>query len=77
MFQSFFVKPLCGPSLRIILIVVVYYRALQAQQQELERQRITDSLKKGLSHRPDKEELVERKHSITASSNLGPCLLHP
>lgn len=35
-------------------------RALQAAQQELERQRATDSLKKNLEKRPDREELVER-----------------
>lgn len=34
-------------------------RALQAAQHELERQKITDSLKKGLESRPDKDSLVE------------------
>lgn len=36
-------------------------RALQSVQQELERQRVTDSLKKGLEHRPERQELVDRK----------------
>lgn len=34
--------------------------ALQSTAQELARQRATDSLKKGLERRPEKEELVER-----------------
>lgn len=36
------------------------HSALQSAAQELERQRATDSLKKGLEKRPEKEELVER-----------------
>lgn len=36
------------------------YSALQAAQQELERHRASDSLKKGLEHRPDREELERR-----------------
>jgi hypothetical protein len=39
------------------------HRALQQVQQELERQKITDSLKKGLEQRPGREELVERMSS--------------
>jgi hypothetical protein len=35
--------------------------ALQARQLELERQRATDNLKKGLGKRPEREELIERK----------------
>ena len=35
-------------------------RALQSAAQELERQRATDSLRKGLEKRVGKEELVER-----------------
>ena len=35
--------------------------ALQARQLELERQRATDNLKKGLEKRPGRGELVERK----------------
>jgi hypothetical protein len=35
-------------------------RALQAKQQELERQQNTDSLRKHLEKRPEREELVER-----------------
>ncbi len=35
-------------------------RALQSAAQELERQRATDSLKKGLEKRPEREELIER-----------------
>ena len=47
-------------------------RALQAQQHELERQRITDNLKKGLKQRPEKEELVER--NILPDSTAAPAL---
>ena len=36
-------------------------RSLQAAQQELERQKATDSLRKQLEKRPEREELVERK----------------
>ena len=35
-------------------------RALQSAAQDLERQRATDSLKKGLGKRPERDELVER-----------------
>jgi hypothetical protein len=35
-------------------------RALQAAAVELERQRASDSLKKGLEKRPQREDLVER-----------------
>jgi hypothetical protein len=36
------------------------FSALQAKQQELERQQNTDSLRKHLEKRPEREELVER-----------------
>jgi hypothetical protein len=42
-----------------------YRRALQSVQQELERQKITDSLKKGLEHRPERDELVERTRPLS------------
>ena len=35
-------------------------RSLQSAQQELDRQRATDSLKKHLEKRPERDELVER-----------------
>ena len=35
--------------------------ALQGKQQELERQQHSDSLKKHLEHRPEREDLVERE----------------
>lgn len=35
--------------------------ALQQKQLELERQQISDSLKKGIAHRPDRETLVQRR----------------
>jgi hypothetical protein len=38
----------------------VRFRALQSKQHDLERQKITDNLKKGLEHRPERDELVER-----------------
>ncbi|OQN96148.1 hypothetical protein B0A48_18063 [Cryoendolithus antarcticus] len=44
---------------RHILLDTTAAPALQARAAELERQRITDNLKKGLSKRSGKEELVE------------------
>jgi len=38
--------------------------ALQAKQLELERQRATDNLKKGLGKRPERGELVDREFSF-------------
>ena len=43
-----------------ILLRGVCRRSLQSKQQELERQRATDSLKKGLERRPEKDELIGR-----------------
>jgi len=34
--------------------------SLQAKQHVLERQQATDNLKKGLEHRPEKDELINR-----------------
>lgn len=48
------------------------YRALHAQQQELQRQRLTDSLNKAIASRPDKDELVER--NILPESTAAPAL---
>jgi hypothetical protein len=42
------------------MLTPLAYRALQAKQLELERQKITDNLKKGLEHRPERDALVER-----------------
>lgn len=46
--------------------------ALQAKALELERQRATDNLKKGLSSRPDRAELVDR--NILPNSTAAPAL---
>lgn len=40
-----------------------YYSSLQAAQLELERQQKTDSLKKHLEKRPERDELIERMSS--------------
>lgn len=40
-------------------------RSLQAAQQELERHRAMDSLKRNLEKRPEREELIERTQSNT------------
>ncbi|KAK3702416.1 hypothetical protein LTR37_014882 [Vermiconidia calcicola] len=45
---------------RHILLDTTAAPALQAKQAELERQRITDNLKKGLNSRPEKDELVQK-----------------
>lgn len=50
---------------RHILLDTTAAPALQARQAELERQRITDNLKKGLAKRPEKDQLVERKSFST------------
>lgn len=50
--------------------------ALQSAAQELERQRATDSLKKGLEKRPEKEELIERTLSIVESDSRQGLPLH-
>jgi hypothetical protein len=47
-------------------------RALQQAAVELNRNKVTDSLKKGLEHRPDRESLVER--NILPDSNAAPAL---
>lgn len=39
---------------------LIEYRAIQAAQAELEKQKIHDSLRKGLEHRPERDELIER-----------------
>lgn len=44
-----------------ILKHLMDFRSLQAKQLELERQKATDSLRKGLEKRPDREELIERR----------------
>ncbi|KAH0364953.1 hypothetical protein KCU65_g6460, partial [Aureobasidium melanogenum] len=46
--------------------------ALHAQQQELQRHRITDSLNKAIASRPEKEELIER--NILPDSTAAPAL---
>ena len=57
---------------RHILLDTTAAPALQARQQELERQRITDNLKKGLDKRPEKEQLMER--NILPDSHAAPAL---
>ena len=42
-------------------VLLISFSSLQAAQHDLERQRATDSLKKGLDKRPDREELIERR----------------
>jgi hypothetical protein len=46
--------------------------ALQARALELERQRATDNLKKGLAHRPERDDLVQR--NILPQSTAAPAL---
>jgi len=48
--------------------------SLQARQLELERQRATDNLKKGLEKRPERGELVERKCCLSLLfKQFDPC----
>ena len=46
--------------------------ALQAAQLELERQKVSDNLRKNLLHRPARDELVER--NILPDSTAAPAL---
>ena len=58
--------PYVVPNMRHCL-VKIGCRALQSTAQDLERQRATDSLKKGLEKRPERDELIERKCSTSQS----------
>ncbi len=51
---------------------MIITRALQAKALELERQRATDNLKKGLEKRPEREDLVQR--NILPQSTAAPAL---
>ncbi|RMZ91685.1 hypothetical protein DV736_g1114, partial [Chaetothyriales sp. CBS 134916] len=53
-------------------LVVGVGRALQAKQVELERQQHSDSLRKHLEKRPDREDLIER--NILPESQAAPSL---
>ena len=57
-------------SYALILLKLVTYRALQSAAQDLERQRATDSLKKGLEKRPEKEQLIERTSLFLITTSL-------
>jgi hypothetical protein len=57
---------------RHILLDTTAAPALQAKQAELERQRITDNLRKGLEKRPEKDELVQK--NILRDSQAAPGL---
>ena len=48
--------PIVAPNAHVINKI----RAIQAAQLELERQQATDSLRKGLEKRPEREQLIER-----------------
>ena len=49
-------------------------RSIQAMRQKLDRQQLSDNLKKSLEHRPEREELVERAYPCSYLHCLG--LLH-
>lgn len=51
--------------------------ALQSAAQDLERQRATDNLRKGLEKRPEKEELVERMFLLPPLPIPLPLFLYP
>jgi hypothetical protein len=59
-YQCRTVSPLRAKSLSSRSSLTVEYRALQSAAYDLERQRASDSLKKGLEHRAQREDLVER-----------------
>lgn len=60
-----------GKRSRNLLLTGVRNRALQSAAQDLERQRATDSLRKGLEKRPEKEELVERMFLFLSTFSLS------
>jgi len=45
--------------------LLIQFSSLQASQHDLERQRITDNLKKNLAARPEKGMLVERMSDLS------------
>lgn len=57
---------------RHILLDTSAAPSLQAKQAELERQRATDNLKKGLGKRPEREELVERESRVSLVMLFAP-----
>jgi hypothetical protein len=57
-----------------ILLDTTAAPALQAQQYELQRQKLSDSLNKALASRPEKDDLVDR--NILPNSNVAPALLN-
>ena len=54
--EYFDFDPIVAPNAHVINKI----RAIQAAQLELERQQATDSLRKGLEKRPEREQLIER-----------------
>ncbi len=56
---------------RRYLSLTLLCRSLQAKQYELERQQQSDSLRKHLEKRPEREELVERKFLYGRRRILG------
>ncbi|KAI9745035.1 MAG: hypothetical protein M1818_001313 [Claussenomyces sp. TS43310] len=53
-----------------ILLNTTAAPSLQAAAHDLERQKATDSLKKGLERRPHREDLIERASSLPAASTV-------
>ena len=49
-------------------------RAIQSAQLELERQQASDSLRKGLEKRPEREELVERTYGVFDLLRIHPSI---
>ncbi|KAL4993903.1 hypothetical protein BDV10DRAFT_15337 [Aspergillus recurvatus] len=50
---------------RHILLDTNVAPSIQAMRQKLDRQQVSDNLKKNLEHRPEREELVERAYSFS------------
>jgi hypothetical protein len=65
-------SPIAADPLNVSLTALCVPRALQQAALELNRSKITDSLKKGLEHRPERDALVER--NILPDSNAAPAL---
>lgn len=50
------------------MFLLSHRRSIQAMRQKLDRQRASDNLKKNLEHRPERDELVDRRFSSSIST---------
>jgi hypothetical protein len=58
-------RKLVSVVLGLIVLIFFFSSSIQAKAQELERARASDSLRKGLESRPERQELVDRRFSFS------------